>query len=237
MNQNDSPRRLKIAFFAHNISWVYRIRKGLKNSKKQKYFSSSLPKLELSISQKLFNLKTLIEQTNLEMIHLNKELRRRKKEVIICMESDKAFLPEEPFRITKILSFTEASISTVKSLCELLHKYLDDFYKIVFMENKSEASKDLDEKKIDLDWIADAANIRNDFLHNYSAWLFFQETDTAFTFGLELPDGINNKNWSDDFITIDQLNKIFEDFEASYKKIILLLIEKINKNKSRKNHS
>lgn len=227
MNKKFSPARVKIAFFGHNVPWAHKIRQELNNSEKTKYPSTSLPKLERSISQKLFNLRTLIDETNLEMININREIRRRKNEVDENIKAGTAFIPEQPFRITKILSFTEASISTIKSICEFLRKYSEDFYKIILGKDKSELLKDLKEKDIQLEWIDDIANIRNDLLHNYAAWLFFQETDTAYTFGLKLPDELRGKKWKGDSLTIDQLNKFFIDFEDSYTKLTDLLVEKI----------
>lgn len=234
MKEQSSPTRVEIAFFGYNVPWAHKIRQELINSEKTEYSSTSLPKLERSISQKLFNLRTLIDETNLEMININRELRRRKNEVEGNIKTGTVFIPEQPFKIAKILSFTEASISTLKSVCELLHRYSEDFYKFVLRKNKSELLKDINGKNIKLEWIDDLANIRNDLIHNYAAWLFFQETDTAFTFGLALPDDKSEKSWKGDSLTIDQLNKFFNEFEYSYAKLTDLLIEKLKEKRINK---
>lgn len=227
MTNTQPPAILKIAFFAHNVPWAHKIRQNLTESEKERYPSTYLPKLERSISQKLFNLKTLIDETNLEMININRELRRRKEEVAENIRRDTAFVFEEPFRIIKILSFTEASISTTKTITELLHKYSEEFYEVILRKNRSDLLNDMEEKNIDIDWINEIADIRNDLLHNYAAWLFFQETDTAFTFGLALPEEMQGRNWESDSLTIDQLNNFFSDFQESYSKLTDLLVEKI----------
>ena len=210
MNKTAPPTIVKIAFFGHNVPWAHKIRQNLTNSDKEKYPSTPLPKLERSISQKLFNLKTLIDETNLEMININKELRRRKREVEENIKRGTVFIPEEPFRIIKILSFTEAVISTIKSICELLHRYSEDFYKIILGKNKSDLLEDMKGKNINLEWIDEIADIRNDLLHNYSAWLFFQETDTAYTFGLALPEEMQEKKWAG-----EEMGRRFPHYKAA----------------------
>jgi len=227
MTKTPPPAILKIAFFAHNVPLIHKIRQNLTNSDEEKYHSTSLPKLERSISQKLFNLKTLIDETNLEMININRELRNRKSEVDENIKRGTVFIPEEPFRVIKILSFTEAAISTTKTISELLRKYSEEFYKIILGKSRSNLIKDMEDKNIDLKWIVKIADIRNDLLHNYAAWLFFQETDTAFTFGLALTDEIEGKNWESDSLTIDQLNSFFWDFNESYTKLADLLAGKV----------
>lgn len=110
MTNTSPPQILKIAFFAHNVPWAHKIRQNLTDSEKESYPSTSFPKLERSISQKLFNLKTLIDEISLEMININRELRKRRNEVDENIKRGTAFIFEEPFRIIKILSFTEVYV-------------------------------------------------------------------------------------------------------------------------------
>lgn len=226
IKENPKPQKIKIVFIAPNIPWAHKILQNLRESEKNKYRSISLPTLARSISQKILNLQILLEKINEEMEILNVELIERKREIENCKKNDTAFSPAEKDRIILILSYTEASISISKVICELLHKYSKNFYKYILEKDESILKRDMKEKGINFDWIVDLKNIRNDLLHNYSAWMFFQETNNSYTFGLELPKNMKGKKWKRDSVTIEDINNFLRNLDGSYSKLTNLLVEK-----------
>jgi len=223
----DDKKRIEVTFFGHNVPFLYSIVAKLTDEEKKIRQEKFLGEMERSISKKRYILTTLVDDSNLELIEINKELMKRTDYVKDCIKNNTAYHPENEHHFHRILAYTEAALFQLKALCEIIKTYLFDFYEYYLKKSKVDCLSDLAKKAIDLAWIEDLGNLRNDLLHNYSSWIFLEETDSAFTFGLKLPHKFKLKSWQKDTVTVDDLNGFYSEFSISFNKIADLINEKI----------
>jgi len=231
MSKGKNNQVLNIAFFARPAKWIYDILRELNPEQKKDYNNCPLYDLGVSISKKISLLRTLVSDVNLEMIEINRILRREKKEVEWCINNNKAFLFQDIHHIYRIYAYTEAVLTNTYSVVEFIFKYIKFIYKYIFGERLSNVKQELINNEIDIGWREDLKKIRNDLLHNYAAWVYFKKQNNHFKLVISLPNSIKKrggyKQFPNDVLDTDEINRILEEFSRFFDKVNEFLIEKI----------
>ncbi|MFQ6118452.1 MAG: hypothetical protein ACE5KE_01045, partial [Methanosarcinales archaeon] len=195
MSKDKNNQILEIAFFIREPEWIYSISNKLNDAQKKKYFKSPLVYLSFSISIKISFLRRFVDRVNLEMHEVNKILKKDNKEVSYCLKTNKAYVFKEIHHIYTILALVEVILIEMKSIIDLIIRYIVEFYKYIFQDKKrkSEIWKELKTNGIDTGWIELLDKIRNDFIHQYSSWIKFKKLNDTFEFLIVIPESLRKK--------------------------------------------
>lgn len=235
MSKDKNNQILEIAFFIREPEWIYSISNKLNDAQKKKYFKSPLVYLSFSISIKISFLRRFVDRVNLEMHEVNKILKKDNKEVSYCLKTNKAYVFKEIHHIYTILALVEVILIEMKSIIDLIIRYIVEFYKYIFQDKKrkSEIWKELKTNGIDTGWIELLDKIRNDFIHQYSSWIKFKKLNDTFEFLIVIPESLRKKfkkeyvKYPDNIIDTHRLNEFFKRFKEFFNGAIEYLIEKI----------
>lgn len=232
MAELENQKLLHITYLIRNATWLYKVAQKVQEAgQSNKYNSSPLNNIGKSIDRKVASLRTLIQDSNLELIEINKILRKEKEKVDKCIKETKGYSFPEGFRIYRLLVYSEAALTNMKSAYDFIIMYLKIFYKKMFGEKPSILFEDLEKNKIKLAWVESLGDIRNDINHNYTTWLAFKKTDTAFNFVHLLPKPLetygNYKKFKGSILDTVMINEMIKDFMEFHEKTQDFLFKKI----------
>lgn len=183
---------LLIAFFHPERKWIYSILNELNPAQKEKYFKSPLPLLHNSLGIKRTFIFRLINNVIGELQRVNKTLNEDEDAVLDAIDNKWAYGYKNKAQLYSIIGQIEAILVGMKSVTELILKYIQEFNKQVLNDNKkkTEVIEEIESNGIDLSWRLILTNLRNDFIHHYSAWISFKKLNGKFDFNISLPENL-----------------------------------------------
>lgn len=224
---------LKIAYFSREVRWAHQVRRKMDEEQKKKYAKSGLSDIERTISRKISLIKSLVENTNLEMREINKILREKKGEVAHCLKTKKALIFEEIYRIYRIIGYFESTLIQMVAVVDQLMSYISMYYSQILSIKKgqSDVLEMLSQDGIDIEWKKELYFIRRIVTHSHTGWTSFEKMDTHFQLIINFPKSIRRmkdyKEYPYDSIGTVKINEIFHNFQAFYKDVTGWFVNKI----------
>lgn len=235
--ENDR-RILNIAFFARPAAWMYKVKNHLTDEQKREYFSSPLPDLAFSIARKFELVKTCVNNAILESHEINKLLKQDEKNVNHCISTGKAYVFSDIHHIYNMIAYTEAVLTNTKSCIGFIISYIKQFYRVILrqkIKKFSDLKLLLADNSISIDWKEDLDKIRNDLIHNHSAWIFFLKTNYHHKLVLSLPKSIRRRGgyiqFPHDTFDTDDINSILREFQKFFSQFENFIVNKIEASK------
>ncbi len=216
---------LNIAYFSREIRWAYQVRKKMDDNQKRKYAKLGLVDLERTISRKISLIKSLVENTNLEMDKINENLREKTEDVDHCLEEGKAFLFDEIHRIYRVISYFESTMIQMVAIVDQLMTYISTYYSQILSIKKGQRDilEMLNQDGIDTEWKRELYFIRRIVTHSHTGWTSFEKMDTHFQLIIDFPKSIRRmkdyKDYPYDSLGTEKINEIFSKFQDFYKDV------------------
>lgn len=224
---------LTIAYFSTEIRWAYKVRRKMNNDQKNKYVKLGLVDIERTISRKISIIKSLVENTNIEMREINKNLREKKEDVDHCLKNDLAFNFEEIYRIYRVMAYFESTLIQMVSVVDQLITYMSTYYNHILSIKKgqSEVLEMLSQDGIDTEWKRELNFIRRIVIHSHTGWTSFKNMNTHFQLIVNFPKSIRRmkdyKKYPYDSLGTDKINDILNKFQLFYQNVTEWFINKI----------
>jgi len=224
---------LEIAYFSHGISWAYKVRQKMNDSQKKKYTKLGLVDKERTISRKISLIKSLVNNTNLEMREINKNLRKEKDEVNLCLKEGKAFFFEEIYRIYRVIAYFESTLIQMVAVVEQLIAYISSYYRDILSKKiaLSDILKMLSRDGIDTEWKRELYFIRRIVTHSHTGWPSFKKMDTSFQLIFNFPKSIKRmkdyKKYPYDSLETEKLNEILNKFQGFYRDVTEWFVNRV----------
>lgn len=234
MSNDENNKFLGIAFYALHSEWIYRIRKVLDDEQLERYKGTPLAEFARSISRKLSLLRMYVDNVNLEMTPVNEILKKDIEKIELIIKKKQVYHFENIHHIYSLLGNMESFIITMKSILELIEKYIVKLFKEVLEIKFRNPWEYLKRNGLNIEWKEDIVDkIRNDIIHNYASWIGFKKKDNNFIPVMALPESFkkfkNFKKFREDYLDTDDINKIINEFFEFFDKTIELLIKEIKK--------
>lgn len=224
---------LTIAYFSTEIRWAYKVRRKMNNDQKNKYVKLGLVDIERTISRKISIIKSLVENTNIEMREINKNLREKKEDIDHCLKNDLAFNFEEIYRIYRVMAYFESTLIQMVSVVDQLITYMSTYYNHILSIKKgqSEVLEMLSQDGIDTEWKRELNFIRRIVIHSHTGWTSFKKMSTHFQLIVNFPKSIRRmkdyKKYPYDSLGTDKINDILNKFQLFYQNVTEWFINKI----------
>lgn len=188
---------INTTFFNPDRGWYLPLIGKLDQQQRDNYRNSPLFLLGNSISIKRKLIFELIQNVNQEMKIISKILKEDEIEVTqsIDMKKTYSFNRQHLYHLYSIIGQIEAILVELSSVVDLTIRYVQEFNKRVLgkKRKKQEVKNDLEQEGIDLGWLSSLDNIRNDFVHNYSAWIDFLKINNSYKFRISLPNELKKE--------------------------------------------
>jgi len=206
---------LKIAYFGKS-NWIYPILNELNEEMRKKYKNSDLKEWGLSISTKLDMLTLLIHNINNEASKIQKVLKENIKEVDECIAKNLSYILKDEKDVFLLLAYIESTIFEMKSIYDLLIKYVTHFCRALLGKDMKETKflKECKKDGLDKNWGDFLDDVRNDLIHNYASWISFEKMDSNFDLTIEMPElqNIRFKKYKGKYLNRQSLNDLFRNF-------------------------
>jgi len=235
MSENRKRKILHITYIAENAYWFNRVFQKMNDTQKEKYKKARLHELRNSILLKLYLVKVLIPEINLEAVKIYDLFKRNNEKVNNCINGNFGFsFRIGDNRIYRILAFIEAILIELKSATDLIIKYFSKFYTHIFLEKKGEKSiiKELENSGVGLAWREELNYIRCGFLHHYSGWVSFEKLNNTYKLLINLPKSVRRfkqyQKFPYDELNEKKINEILNEFSSFNDGAFGFLVKKIH---------
>ena len=180
--------------------------------------SSQLNELGLALSTKLAMLNQVVRRVDLQLQRLREQLNDESM-INECIRRGAPYKIADKVLPYEILVDIDSFIFESRSAYEIVGRFLVEFFERVLKRKVSESElKELLEVRIpDIRWIEELRNNRILFFHNTSPWIAVQIVQkTPLEFELVVLKGnVRNFENPDNYIKLEQLRAIYQEFEYS----------------------
>jgi hypothetical protein len=237
MEDNDKNQVLNINYFNPDRRWFIHLVGRLDRQQREKYFNPPFMLLQNSIAIKRRLILEMINNVNKEMKAVAKLLRQNEDKAIEAIKSKTTFGIQKKYQpyLYSTIGQVEAILVEIFAVTDLIIRYAQEFNKKVLGEKKKkkEIKQDMEREGIDLKWLSNLKNIRDDFVHNYSPWIRFKKINGSFKFLISLPDKLKKeykksyKKYPDSVLDGATVGKFYDKLNKFFQEAIDYLLKKI----------
>ena len=176
-----------------------------------------------SISKRISEIRVLVDDTVIEIGRIRKIINANREECELCIREGKAYVLPDVVHIYRILAYTESSLALLKSTVDLL------FWSSIIIEknilgkrgmNMTRLKAQMISAGLNLEWLENLDNIRDDLLHQYASWLMLTFDNGGVGIKLELPNvpktNRESKKYKKEYLDVLEINKILAGFSEFY---------------------